>query len=55
MEASGIHDAADEQKSLAGGIRRFLVGETLVRAADPAALLKEWTALPVPQILNSEP
>ena len=55
VAASGIHDEADIRKSLAGGIRRFLVGETLVKAADPTALLKEWTALPVPLILNSEP
>ena len=55
VAASGIHSAADIQRALAAGLRRFLVGEILVRAADPAALLKEWTALPVPQILNSEP
>ena len=53
VAASGIRDAADIQKSLAAGLRRFLVGETLVRAPDPAALLKQWTSLPVPQILNS--
>ena len=53
VAASGIHGAADIQKSLAAGIRRFLVGETLVQAPDPAALLKEWTALPVSPILNS--
>ena len=55
VAASGIHDEADVRKSLAAGLRRFLVGETLVKAADPTALLKEWTALPVPLILNSEP
>lgn len=55
VAASGIRGADDVQKSLAAGIRRFLVGETLVAAPDPAALLKEWTALPVPPILNSEP
>ena len=53
VAASGIRDAADIQKSLAAGLRRFLVGETLVRAPNPAALLKQWTSLPVPQILNS--
>ena len=55
VAASGIHDETDIRKSLVGGIRRFLVGETLVKAPDPAALLKQWTALPVPSILNSEP
>ena len=54
VAASGIRAAADVQKSIAAGIRRFLVGETLVKAADPTALLKEWTALPVPPILNSD-
>ena len=53
VAASGIRDAADIQKSLAAGLRRFLGGETLVRAPDPAALLKQWTSLPVPKILNS--
>ena len=53
VAASGIRDAADIQKSLAAGLRRFLVGETLVRAPNPAALLQQWTSLPVPQILNS--
>ena len=53
VAASGIRDAADVQKSLAAGIRRFLVGETLVKAPDPGALLKQWLSLPVPQILNS--
>ena len=53
VAASGIHDEADVRKSLAAGLRRFLVGETLVKASDPAALLRQWIALPVPQILNS--
>ena len=53
VAASGIHAAADVQKSLASGIRRFLVGEALVKAPDPTALLRQWIALPVPQILNS--
>ena len=55
VAASGIRDEADIRTSLAGGLRRFLVGETLVKAPDPTALLKQWTALPVPAILNSEP
>ena len=45
VAASGIRDANDIQQALAGGIRRFLVGETLVRHEDPAALLRQWTAL----------
>ena len=53
VAASGIRDAGDVQKSLASGIRRFLVGEALVKAPDPTALLRQWIALPVPQILNS--
>ena len=53
VAASGIHDAAAIQQTLAAGLRRFLVGEVLVRAPDPAALLKQWTSLPVPTILNS--
>ena len=53
VAASGIHVASDIQQSIAAGIRRFLVGETLVKSSDPAALLKQWTALPVPNILNS--
>ena len=53
VAASGIHGETDIQQSLARGIRRFLVGETLVRADDPAALIKQWISLPVPPMLNS--
>ena len=53
VAASGIRAAADVQKSLAAGIRRFLVGETLVAAPDPAALLRQWTSIPIPPILSS--
>ena len=53
VAASGIHGETDIQQSLAAGLRRFLVGETLVRADDPAALLKHWISLPVPTLLNS--
>lgn len=42
---SGIHSADDIRRTLAGGIRRFLIGEALVRQADAAATLREWTAL----------
>lgn len=53
VAASGIRDESDIQRSLDSGIRRFLVGETLVQSPDPATLLKQWTSLPVPPILNS--
>jgi indole-3-glycerol phosphate synthase len=51
VAASGIHDESDIQQGLAHGIRRFLVGETLVRQNDPAALLRQWTALRVDSTL----
>ncbi len=41
---SGIRTAADIRLSVAGGLRRFLVGETLMRAPDPAAALRDWLA-----------
>ncbi len=51
VAASGIHGESDIQQSLACGIRRFLVGETLVKQDDPAALLRRWTALHVDSTL----
>ena len=51
VAASGIHDEADIQHALAAGLRRFLVGESLVRHPDPAALLRQWTALRVDSTL----
>lgn len=53
VAASGIRDEADVRRALAAGLRRFLVGETLVKSPDPAALLKQWASLHVPQIHNS--
>jgi len=44
---SGIRTLDDIRQTLAGGIRRFLVGEALVRQSDPAATLRDWTSLPV--------
>jgi indole-3-glycerol phosphate synthase len=44
VAASGIADGADIRRGVAAGLTRFLVGETLVRAADPAALLRQWIA-----------
>ena len=40
VAASGIFGRDDIEHNLAVGISRFLVGESLVRAADPAALLR---------------
>ena len=45
---SGIHTFDDIQLNLVSGIRRFLVGEALVRQADPSATLREWTSLASP-------
>ena len=39
---SGIRTDDDIRRTLAGGITRILVGETLVRASDPAATLRGW-------------
>ncbi|MEI8353600.1 MAG: indole-3-glycerol phosphate synthase TrpC [Lentisphaerota bacterium] len=41
---SGIASADDIRRNQSAGITRFLVGETLVRAPDPAALLRSWTS-----------
>ena len=41
---SGVHGAADVRRLLAGGVRRLLVGEHLLRAADPEAALAELVA-----------
>ena len=38
---SGIRDAADVERALAAGARAVLVGETLMRARDPEATLRE--------------
>ncbi len=39
---SGIHSNADISLNLAGGIRRFLIGEALMRHADPSTTLRVW-------------
>ena len=46
VAASGIFTTADVQRTLDQGIRRFLIGEALVRQTDPIATLKEWSSLP---------
>ena len=45
---SGINSASDILQNLQGGIRRFLIGEALVRQPDPAATLRCWTSLASP-------
>lgn len=42
---SGLRTVADLQQNLAGGIRRFLIGETLMRESNPASTLRAWIAL----------
>ena len=42
---SGIASDVDVTEILAAGVSRFLVGESLVRAADAAALLHHWSGL----------
>ena len=41
VAASGISGAADIQKNLSAGVFNFLVGESIVRAADPAQFIRE--------------
>jgi indole-3-glycerol phosphate synthase len=41
---SGVRTAADARRLRAAGAANLLVGEALVRAADPAALLREMTS-----------
>ncbi|MDX9868251.1 MAG: indole-3-glycerol phosphate synthase TrpC [Kiritimatiellia bacterium] len=43
---SGIRTPDALRQNLACGIRRFLVGEALVRQPDPVATLRAWTSLP---------
>ncbi|MCX5893326.1 MAG: indole-3-glycerol-phosphate synthase, partial [Deltaproteobacteria bacterium] len=42
VAASGIKTRADVERYEAAGIRAFLIGETLVRDADPGAKLREF-------------
>jgi indole-3-glycerol phosphate synthase len=42
VAASGISGSGDITKNLSAGIRRFLIGEALVKDIDPEALLKCW-------------
>ena len=47
MALSGVASAADVAALASRGLSRFLVGEALVRSADPAALLREMNACEV--------
>lgn len=42
VAASGIHSSADIELNLKCGIRRFLIGEALVKEDDPVTTLREW-------------
>ena len=43
ISESGLNNAADVQRLYAAGYRGFLIGETLMRAADPEAACRELT------------
>lgn len=42
LALSGIHSVVDIRLNLDAGITRFLIGEALVRQADPAQTLRRW-------------
>jgi len=42
VSESGIETAHDVQRLHAAGVHALLVGETLMRTADPVALVREW-------------
>ena len=50
---SGIHTPGDIRLNLTDGIRRFLIGEALMRQSDPESALREWTTLLPPQELST--
>ena len=47
VSLSGMSSAADARRVVAAGARAVLVGEALVRADDPAALIRELTSIPI--------
>lgn len=47
VSLSGMTGAADARRVVAAGARAVLVGEALVRAADPAAVIREFAAVPL--------
>jgi indole-3-glycerol phosphate synthase len=46
VSLSGMSSAADARRAVAAGARAVLVGEALVRADDPAALIRELKSIP---------
>jgi indole-3-glycerol phosphate synthase len=56
VSESGVRDAADVRRAAAEGADAVLVGETLVRAADPAAAVRDLVAAGAPtSSTSSEP
>lgn len=51
ISESGINAAEDTHELVAAGARGFLIGETLMRASDPAELIGGIKAVPVPALL----
>jgi thiazole synthase ThiGH ThiG subunit len=47
VSLSGMSSAADARRAVAAGARAVLIGEALVRADDPAALIRELKSLPL--------
>jgi indole-3-glycerol phosphate synthase len=45
ISESGLNNAADLQRLYDAGYRGFLIGETLMRADDPAAALRSFRGL----------
>ncbi|MEP6955762.1 MAG: indole-3-glycerol phosphate synthase TrpC, partial [Chthoniobacterales bacterium] len=50
ISESGLSSLDDFRRLAAVGYRGFLVGESLMRAADPAALLAEWRGLDLQEV-----
>jgi indole-3-glycerol phosphate synthase len=50
ISESGINSAEDTHDLIAVGARGFLIGETLMRASDPAELIGAIKAVPVPAL-----
>lgn len=49
---SGISSIEDVRLNLSAGVRRFLIGETLVKSGDPVGQVREIVSLPVPEGLR---
>jgi indole-3-glycerol phosphate synthase len=47
VSLSGMSSAADARRAVAAGARAVLVGEALVRADDPATLIRELKSIPI--------